>query len=109
MLLLQRSGLDQQTLNLVFAHSDRDQDGRLQWVEFLCMAHLVTCVRRGAQLPGLHEGLPQELLQVLGSMTETPQDLRMWHTVLRGSHHLIPLRKEGSPLRLFHVLHLYRR
>lgn len=77
MLLLQRSGLDQQTLNLVFAHSDRDQDGRLQWVEFLCMAHLVTCVRRGAQLPGLHEGLPQELLQVLGSMTETPQELAL--------------------------------
>merc|ERR1712136_432715 len=36
-----------------------------------------TCVRRGAQLPGLHEGLPQELLQVLGSMTETPQELAL--------------------------------
>jgi len=66
--LLERSGLDQQTLALCWEHSDRDRDGKLTFLEFVCLVHMVTSALRGAKLPSNQEPLPQELVDALGRM-----------------------------------------
>lgn len=66
--LLERSRLTQEQLAVAWEHADRDKDGRLNFPEFVCLVHLVTCAVRGAQLPGLGEELPSVFLNALASM-----------------------------------------
>eukprot|EP00931_Biecheleriopsis_adriatica_P026432 TRINITY_DN16089_c0_g1_i1.p1 TRINITY_DN16089_c0_g1~~TRINITY_DN16089_c0_g1_i1.p1 ORF type:complete len:673 (-),score=158.34 TRINITY_DN16089_c0_g1_i1:10-2028(-) len=66
--LLERSRLDNSLLSVAWGHSDFNQDGKLDFKEFLCLVHLVTCVRRGAQLPGPQEALPPQLVNSLAKL-----------------------------------------
>merc|ERR1719506_1569195 len=74
-MLLERSRLDTTTLAVAWEHADRDCDGRLTFQEFVALIHLISCVKRGAAIPGLQEGLPPELLNTLSNLHETPEDL----------------------------------
>lgn len=67
-MLLERSGLDNNALSTCWEHSDRDRDGKLNFLEFVCLVHLVTCALRGARLPSINEPLPDELVNALGRM-----------------------------------------
>jgi len=64
--LLERSRLDPQTMQQIFDLADsRSQDGKLDFREFVCMVHLVTCLLRGAQLnPQGVEQLQQAVMQL---------------------------------------------
>ncbi|CAL1145824.1 unnamed protein product [Cladocopium goreaui] len=65
--LLERSRLDPQTLQQIFELADgRSRDGKLDFREFVCMVHLVTCLLRGARLnpQGLEPQLQQALMQL---------------------------------------------
>eukprot|EP00747_Dinoflagellata_sp_TGD_P091801 gnl/TRDRNA2_/TRDRNA2_165190_c0_seq2.p1 gnl/TRDRNA2_/TRDRNA2_165190_c0~~gnl/TRDRNA2_/TRDRNA2_165190_c0_seq2.p1 ORF type:complete len:862 (-),score=165.77 gnl/TRDRNA2_/TRDRNA2_165190_c0_seq2:154-2529(-) len=87
--LLERSRLDRETLELAWEHADRDRDGRLTFPEFIALMHLVTCVLRGASLPGMVEGLPSELVAAITGPLETPEELdgqRSRSTSPRGGH-----------------------
>jgi epidermal growth factor receptor substrate 15 len=74
-MLLERARLDTPTLAVAWEHADRDCDGRLTFPEFVALTHLISCVKRGAAIPGLQEGLPPELLNTLSNLHETPEDL----------------------------------
>merc|ERR1719265_407740 len=71
--LLDRSGLDQGLLRLAWEHADRGQRGKLNWQECVVIVHLISCVVRGARMPGQHEGLPPEL--IAGIQTLEPPDV----------------------------------
>uniref|UniRef100_A0A7S4WDN0 Calmodulin n=1 Tax=Alexandrium monilatum TaxID=311494 RepID=A0A7S4WDN0_9DINO len=71
--LLERSRLPRDQLMVAWEHSDRDRDGRLDFREFVCLVHIVTCVLRGAQQPGPAEELPPELINSL--MTLEPLEV----------------------------------
>mmetsp|Transcript_23954 Transcript_23954/g.68578 ORF Transcript_23954/g.68578 Transcript_23954/m.68578 type:complete len:796 (-) Transcript_23954:56-2443(-) len=66
--LLERSRLSREQLMLAWEHADRGHDGRLDFPEFVCLVHIVTCVLRGAQLPGPAEELPIELTSALAAL-----------------------------------------
>lgn len=72
--LLERSRLDHTFLGTAWDHADQDRDGKLNFREFVCLVHLVTCVVRGAPMPLLHEGLPYELTAALDAL-ESPEVL----------------------------------
>lgn len=72
--LLERSKLDRNTLSIAWEHADQDHDGRLTFPEFVALIHLITCAKKGSELPGLHEGLPHELRAAIMSL-ESPEEL----------------------------------
>lgn len=62
--LLERSHVDQGVLSMAWELSDQDHDGKLDFKEFSCLVHIVSCIRRGAVLqPGAP--LPVPLSQTL--------------------------------------------
>mmetsp|Transcript_38069 Transcript_38069/g.89110 ORF Transcript_38069/g.89110 Transcript_38069/m.89110 type:complete len:605 (-) Transcript_38069:47-1861(-) len=74
--LLDRSRLDQQVLAVAWELSDMDRDGYLSFPEFVTFIHLVSCVKRGAPLPSLQQGLPPELgTSVQALYSENPAQL----------------------------------
>eukprot|EP00930_Biecheleria_cincta_P057418 TRINITY_DN43357_c0_g1_i1.p1 TRINITY_DN43357_c0_g1~~TRINITY_DN43357_c0_g1_i1.p1 ORF type:complete len:747 (+),score=142.11 TRINITY_DN43357_c0_g1_i1:52-2292(+) len=65
--LLERSHVDQGVLAMAWELSDQDRDGKLNFKEFVCLVHLVTCIRRGAMLqPGA--ALPVPLSHALQNL-----------------------------------------
>jgi len=72
--LLERSGLSPEMLSVMWEHSDVDRDGRLNWAEFVCLVHLVTCGLRGAEMPPIGGPLSPYLLQALNQL-ESPDQL----------------------------------
>ena len=66
--LLERSGLERQSLGRAWELADQDCDGKLDFAEFVCLVHLVTCALRGQRIPGPGEGLPHQLAQSLASL-----------------------------------------
>lgn len=65
--LLERSHVDQGVLAMAWELSDQDRDGKLNFKEFLCLVHIVTCIRRGAVMqPGA--ALPVPLSQTLQNL-----------------------------------------
>lgn len=73
--LLERARLDNQILGLAWEHADKDHDGRLTFPEFVCLIHIISCIKKGAPMPSLQEGLPPELFNVLANLNETPEEL----------------------------------
>ena len=66
--LLERSGLERAVLGRAWELSDQDCDGKLDFSEFVCLVHLVTCALRGQRIPGPGEGLPHQLAHSLASL-----------------------------------------
>ena len=66
--LLERSGLDRQTLGRAWELADQDYDGKLDFSEFVCLIHLVTCTLRGQRIPGPGEAIPPQLAQSIVSL-----------------------------------------
>lgn len=73
--LCERSGLAEEVLAGAWHLADRDCDGRLSFLEFAALIHLVTCQLGGLTMPPPHEGIPDDLSAVLGNLRETPQRL----------------------------------
>lgn len=70
--LMQRSQLPNEFLAIVWQLSDRDNDGKLNFAEFLIAMHLITRCKKGdfrseelAQLPSLESALPGHLETIL--------------------------------------------
>ncbi|CAE7876304.1 eps15 [Symbiodinium sp. KB8] len=66
--LLERSGLERSSLGRAWELADQDCDGKLDFSEFVCLVHLVTCALRGQRIPGPGEGLPHQLALSLASL-----------------------------------------
>ena len=66
--LLERSGLERSSLGRAWELADQDCDGKLDFSEFVCLVHLVTCALRGQRIPGPGERLPHQLAQSLASL-----------------------------------------
>lgn len=66
--LLERSGLERSSLGRAWELADQDCDGKLDFSEFVCLVHLVTCALRGQRIPGPGERLPHQLALSLASL-----------------------------------------
>jgi hypothetical protein len=73
--LCERARLDNDSLSLAWEHADCDRDGQLVFPEFVALIHLISCLKKGAPLPSLQEGLPPELFNALANLNGTPEEL----------------------------------
>lgn len=98
--LLERSGLDLGSLMAAWEHADREQRGKLNWREFVVIVHLVSCVHRGARMPGLQEGLPPEL--IAGIQNLEPPDVLIREREAR-SRSQSPVNSRGNSPAFLHA------
>jgi hypothetical protein len=75
--LFLRSGVDQQSLAVIWEQSDVDRDGYLCWPEFVLAMHLIRRVRAKVALPSA--GLPNEITQFLANV-DSPQNYAAQHS-----------------------------
>lgn len=73
--LCERSGLNDSSLSQAWRLSDQDQDGRLHFGEFVYLVHLISCLTRGLEAAILEAGLPRQLQEAVGAISESPQEL----------------------------------